>query len=53
MSDRHGERPARPVTEPAYALTSKGRSDVWVVDRRTNSKGPGGGPTADRDGADG
>ncbi len=42
MTDRHGERPDRAITEPAHTLTSKGRSDVWVVDRRTNSKAAGG-----------
>lgn len=43
MTERHGDRPDRPITEPAHAITSKGRSDAWVVDRRTNSKAAGGG----------
>jgi DNA (cytosine-5)-methyltransferase 1 len=43
MRERHGDRPDTPVTEPAPTLTSKARSDVWVVDRRTNSKAAGGG----------
>jgi DNA (cytosine-5)-methyltransferase 1 len=42
IAERHGDRPDREISEPAYTLTSKGRSDVWVVDRRTNSRGPGG-----------
>lgn len=41
MIERHGERPDHPATEPAPTVISKARS--WVVDRRTNSKGPGGG----------
>lgn len=53
MTDRHGERPDRPITEPAHTLTSKGRSDVWVVDRRTNSKAAGGGYDCDSPRADG
>jgi hypothetical protein len=53
MTDRYGERQDRPITEPAHTLTSKGRSDVWVVDRRTNSKAAGGGYGRDRDGSDG
>lgn len=43
MTERHGERPDTPVTEPAPTTTSKARSDVWVVDRRTVSRGAGGG----------
>lgn len=45
MTNRHGERPDTPITEPAPTITSKARSDVWVVDRRTNSKAAGGGMT--------
>lgn len=45
MTERHGERPDTPVTEPAPTITSKARTDVWVVDRRTNSKAAGGGMT--------
>jgi DNA (cytosine-5)-methyltransferase 1 len=40
MIDRHGERPDHPATQPAPTVISKARS--WVVDRRTNSKGPRG-----------
>ncbi|WP_245934274.1 DNA cytosine methyltransferase [Branchiibius hedensis] len=40
MIERHGERPDHPATEPAPTVISKSRS--WVVDRRTNSKGPSG-----------
>jgi len=43
MNERHGDRPDTPITEPAPTLTSKVRSDVWLVDRRTNSKAAGGG----------
>lgn len=43
MLERHGDRPDTPVDEPAPTITSKARSDVWVVDRRTVSRGAGGG----------
>lgn len=43
MTERYGERRDHPVDEPAPTLTSKARSDVWVVDRRTNSRAAGGG----------
>lgn len=41
MTERHGERPDTPVTEPAPTLTSKARSDTWVeLDRRQNGAPP-------------
>lgn len=43
MTARHGERPDTPINAPAPTITSKARSDVWIVDRRTNSKAAGGG----------
>lgn len=30
MTDRHGDRPDTPVTEPAPVITSKARSAEWV-----------------------
>ena len=45
MTERHGERLDTPVTEPAPTITSKARTDVWVVDRRQTSKAAGGGRT--------
>jgi hypothetical protein len=47
MTERYGERRDHPIDEPAPTLTSKARSDVWVVDRRTNSKTTGGGAGSD------
>lgn len=43
MTERNGGRPDAPIEGPAHTLTSKARSDVWVVDRRTNSRAAGGG----------
>lgn len=46
MTERNGERPDAPIDGPAHTLTSKARSDVWVVDRRTTSKAARGGDGA-------
>ena len=40
MIKRHGARPDHLASEPAPTVISKARS--WEIDRRTNSKGPGG-----------
>ena len=32
MSERHGKREAREITEPAPTVTGKARSDEWVYD---------------------
>ncbi len=40
MIARHGSRPDHMASEPAPTVISKARS--WEIDRRTNSKGPGG-----------
>lgn len=41
MTERYGDRPDHPATDPAPTVITKSRS--WlVVDRRTNSKGAGG-----------
>lgn len=40
MIQRHGPRDDRRSEEPAMSVTGKVRS--WVIDRRTNSKGPAG-----------
>lgn len=45
MIERHGDRDDTPIDEPAPTITSKARSDVWAVDRRTRSKAAGGGMT--------
>lgn len=43
MVERHGERPDRDQSEPAFTITGAStRTMRWVVDRRTNSRGPGG-----------
>lgn len=50
MVERHGERPDRESDEPAFAITGADHRTKLVVDRRTNSRGPGGTqvPTATR-----
>ncbi|MGL5824570.1 MAG: DNA cytosine methyltransferase [Nocardioides sp.] len=40
ITRRHGTRPDHPSTRPAPTVTGKARS--WVIDRRTNSRGPAG-----------
>lgn len=41
MTERHGERPDTPVDEPAPVVTSKWRSDEWIVlDRRQTGAPP-------------
>lgn len=42
MTERHGDRPATPATEPYPTVTGGAHRRHWVVDRRTNSRGPGG-----------
>lgn len=43
MVERHGERPDRDASEPAFTITGAcTRTMRWVVDRRTNSRGAGG-----------
>lgn len=43
MVERHGERPDRPASEPAFTITGAStRTMRWVCDRRTNSRGPQG-----------
>ena len=42
MVERHGERPDREADEPAFAITGADHRTKLVVDRRTNSRGPGG-----------
>lgn len=43
MTERHGERPDAPATAPAPTIIGKSRSwERVAVDRRTNSRGPGG-----------
>lgn len=37
MTERHGDRPATPITEPAPTITGKARSDMWIVDNETLS----------------
>ena len=51
MVKRHGERPDREAGEPSFAITGADHRTKLVVDRRTNSRGPGGAqvPTAMRD----
>lgn len=41
MSERSGERDARPADEPAPSLTGKARSDEWVYDPRNGRYGEG------------
>lgn len=41
MSERSGERDARPADEPAPSLTGKARSDEWVYDPRNGGYGEG------------
>ena len=43
MSERSGERDARPADEPAPSLTGKARSDEWVYDVRQDGAVPRGG----------
>lgn len=42
MCDRHGERPPTPTTEPFPTTTTGAHRRHWLIDRRTNSRGPGG-----------
>lgn len=42
MVERHGERPERGADEPAFSVTGADMRTKVFVDRRTNSKGPGG-----------
>lgn len=42
MSERHGKREAREITEPAPTVTGKARSDEWVYDRRQGHTSGGG-----------
>lgn len=42
MTDRHGERPDRPVTDPAPTITGKART-ARFYDRRQGKTDPGGG----------
>lgn len=50
MSERSGERDARPADQPAPVVTGKARSDEWVYDVRQDGAVPRGGgrPSADR-----
>lgn len=42
MTERHGERPDRPASEPSMAVTSKGRSWEWVIRTNNDSAQEGG-----------
>jgi len=42
MTERHGERPPVPATEPYPAVTTGAHRRHWLLDRRTNSRGAGG-----------
>ena len=42
MIERHGERPTVPASEPYPTITTGEHRRRWLLDRRTNSEGPGG-----------